>query len=211
VCVRTGAGTSPEQFAEYLREEPAVVQVWRVAADIDAVVRLACASLGELDAAVSRMQVRAACCGRASCPISRWWCVGATKLVFGDRVVRWAGQVRWGYGTYGTGAGFAVGRNVNDGPSCLPGLAGPVVVGTAWRSACGAGLERRRPESRGHWPVRPVRSWRRQLVWRDRDGATDVGAGAVTSELASSVADWGRSAAPGPGTGRSVLRGGRAG
>jgi hypothetical protein len=56
VCVRTEAGTSPEQFAAYLRAEPAVVQAWRVAADIDAVVRLACMSLAELDAAVGRMR-----------------------------------------------------------------------------------------------------------------------------------------------------------
>jgi hypothetical protein len=56
VCVRIDAGTSPEQFAAYLRAEPAVLQAWRVAADIDAVVRLACVSLAELDAAVGRMR-----------------------------------------------------------------------------------------------------------------------------------------------------------
>jgi hypothetical protein len=56
VCVRTGPGTSPEEFAAYLRAEPAVAQVWRVAADIDAVVRVACPSLAELDAVVARMR-----------------------------------------------------------------------------------------------------------------------------------------------------------
>ena len=56
VCVRTDAHTSPDRFVAYLREEPAVVQAWRVAADIDAVVRVACASLAELDAAVGRMR-----------------------------------------------------------------------------------------------------------------------------------------------------------
>lgn len=56
VCVRTDAHTSPDRFVAYLREEPAVVQAWRVAADIDAVVRLECTTLAELDAAVGRMR-----------------------------------------------------------------------------------------------------------------------------------------------------------
>jgi hypothetical protein len=56
VCVRTAAGTAPADFAAYLCTEPAVVQLWRVAADIDAVVRLACASLADLDAVVARMR-----------------------------------------------------------------------------------------------------------------------------------------------------------
>ena len=56
MCVRTDARTPPDRFVAYLREEPAVIQVWRVAADIDAVVRLECASLAELDAAVGRMR-----------------------------------------------------------------------------------------------------------------------------------------------------------
>jgi Lrp/AsnC ligand binding domain len=56
VCVRTDAHTPPDRFVAYLREEPAVVQAWRVAADIDAVVRLECTSLAELDAAVGRMR-----------------------------------------------------------------------------------------------------------------------------------------------------------
>jgi hypothetical protein len=56
VCVRTDAHTSPDRFLAYLREEPAVVQAWRVAADIDAVVRLACTSLADLDAAVGRLR-----------------------------------------------------------------------------------------------------------------------------------------------------------
>jgi hypothetical protein len=58
VCVRTAAGTDPADFAACLAAEPAVAQVWRVAADIDAVVRLACASLAELDAVVARMRHR---------------------------------------------------------------------------------------------------------------------------------------------------------
>ncbi len=56
VCVRTDAHTPPDRFVAYLREEPAVVQAWRVAADIDAVVRLECTSLADLDAAVGRMR-----------------------------------------------------------------------------------------------------------------------------------------------------------
>jgi hypothetical protein len=56
VCVRTAARTDPAQFAAYLRTEPAVAQVWRVAADIDAVVRIACLSLVDLDAVVARMR-----------------------------------------------------------------------------------------------------------------------------------------------------------
>src|SRR5262245_47030299 len=56
VCVRTDAHTSPDRFVAYLREEPAVVQAWRVAADIDAVVRLECTTLADLDAAVGRMR-----------------------------------------------------------------------------------------------------------------------------------------------------------
>lgn len=56
VCVRTDAHTPPDRFVAYLREEPAVIQAWRVAADIDAVVRLECPSLTDLDAAVGRMR-----------------------------------------------------------------------------------------------------------------------------------------------------------
>src|SRR5215475_12074513 len=56
VCVRTDPHTSPDRLMAYLREEPAVVQAWRVAADIDAVARLECATLAELDAAVGRMR-----------------------------------------------------------------------------------------------------------------------------------------------------------
>ena len=56
MCVRTGPGTSPGEFAAYARAEPAVAQVWRVAADIDAVVRLVCSSLADLDAVVARMR-----------------------------------------------------------------------------------------------------------------------------------------------------------
>jgi Lrp/AsnC ligand binding domain len=57
VWVRTGPTTSPEQFVAYLANEPAVAQVWRVGADIDAVVRLTCASLSDLEAVV-RMRHR---------------------------------------------------------------------------------------------------------------------------------------------------------
>jgi hypothetical protein len=56
VCVRTDARTPPDRFVAYLREEPSVVQAWRVAADIDAVVRLECTTLADLDAAVGRMR-----------------------------------------------------------------------------------------------------------------------------------------------------------
>lgn len=56
VCVRTAPDTGPADFAAYLRTEPTVAQVWRVAADIDAVVRLTCRSLTELDAVVARMR-----------------------------------------------------------------------------------------------------------------------------------------------------------
>ena len=56
MCVRTDAHTAPDRFLAYLREEPAVAQAWRVAADIDAVVWLECASLADLDAAVARMR-----------------------------------------------------------------------------------------------------------------------------------------------------------
>ncbi|GAA5198704.1 hypothetical protein GCM10023322_72690 [Rugosimonospora acidiphila] len=58
VCVRTADTTDPEQFAAYLRTELAVAEVWRVAADIDAVVRLSCASLADLNAVVARMRHR---------------------------------------------------------------------------------------------------------------------------------------------------------
>jgi hypothetical protein len=56
VCVRTGPATSPEEFVTYLAAEPAVEQVWRVAADIDAIVRLTCSSLAELEGVVARMR-----------------------------------------------------------------------------------------------------------------------------------------------------------
>jgi hypothetical protein len=56
VCVRTGPTTSPEQFVAYLTGEPTVAQVWRVAADIDAVVRVVCSGLAELEAVVARMR-----------------------------------------------------------------------------------------------------------------------------------------------------------
>jgi hypothetical protein len=56
VCVRTGPSASPEQFAAYLAVEPTVTKVWLVAADIDAVVALTCASLTELEAVVARMR-----------------------------------------------------------------------------------------------------------------------------------------------------------
>jgi hypothetical protein len=56
VCVRTDAVTSAEEFVAYLRAEPAVRQAWRVAADIDVIVRLSCESLAAIDDAVSRMR-----------------------------------------------------------------------------------------------------------------------------------------------------------
>ena len=45
------------------------------------------------------------------------------------------GACPWGYGTYGTAARSAVGRNVDGGLSRALGPVGPVVIGTAWR--CG--------------------------------------------------------------------------
>jgi hypothetical protein len=56
VCVRTGPGTSPQQFVSYLAGEPTAVQVWMVAADIDVIVRLACPSLSALETVVARMR-----------------------------------------------------------------------------------------------------------------------------------------------------------
>lgn len=58
VWVRTRPATSPERFVAYLADEPAVAQVWRVGADIDAVVHLTCPSLSDLEAVVVRMRHR---------------------------------------------------------------------------------------------------------------------------------------------------------
>ena len=56
VCVRTGPTTCPERFVAFLADEPTVAQVWRVAADIDVVVRINCPSLAALEAVVARMR-----------------------------------------------------------------------------------------------------------------------------------------------------------
>jgi Lrp/AsnC ligand binding domain len=56
VCIRTGPTTSPERFVAYLADEPTVVQLWRVAADIDVVVRINCPNLAALEAVVARMR-----------------------------------------------------------------------------------------------------------------------------------------------------------
>jgi hypothetical protein len=56
VFVRTGPSMSPTEFVRWVMRDSTVIQVWRVAADIDVVVRLSCPSLAALEAVVARMR-----------------------------------------------------------------------------------------------------------------------------------------------------------
>ncbi|MFI6761876.1 hypothetical protein ACIBF5_22315 [Micromonospora sp. NPDC050417] len=58
VCVRLAASTDGDRFARHLRDDERVVAAWWVAADIDLMVRLSCASLPELNAAVAALRLR---------------------------------------------------------------------------------------------------------------------------------------------------------
>ena len=58
VCVRLAGPTDGDLFARHLRTDHRVVAAWWVAADIDLMVRLSCANLPELNAAVADLRLR---------------------------------------------------------------------------------------------------------------------------------------------------------
>lgn len=58
VCVRLAGRTDDGRFARHLRGDHRVVAAWWVAADIDLMVRLSCADLAELSAAVADLRLR---------------------------------------------------------------------------------------------------------------------------------------------------------
>jgi DNA-binding Lrp family transcriptional regulator len=56
VRVRLVGGTEHEPFEKHLRDDPAVVDAWRLAGDCDYEVRLTCRSLADLDNALGELR-----------------------------------------------------------------------------------------------------------------------------------------------------------
>jgi hypothetical protein len=56
VRVQMTAGTDPDCFETYLRDEAGVAEAWRLAGDCDFEVRLCCRSLADLDATVAQFR-----------------------------------------------------------------------------------------------------------------------------------------------------------
>jgi len=56
VRVQMMAGTDPDCFEAYLRDEVGIAEAWRLAGDCDFEVRLSCRSLADLDATVAQFR-----------------------------------------------------------------------------------------------------------------------------------------------------------
>ena len=56
VRVQMTAGTDPDCFEAYLRDEAGIAEAWRLAGDCDFEVRLSCRSLADLDATVAQFR-----------------------------------------------------------------------------------------------------------------------------------------------------------
>jgi hypothetical protein len=56
VRVQMTAGTDPDCFEAYLRDEVGIAEAWRLAGDCDFEVRISCRSLKDLDATVAQFR-----------------------------------------------------------------------------------------------------------------------------------------------------------
>ena len=56
VRVQMTAGTDPDCFEAYLRDEAGIAEAWRLAGDCAFEVRLSCRSLADLDATVAQFR-----------------------------------------------------------------------------------------------------------------------------------------------------------
>ena len=56
VRVRMTAGSDPDRFEAYLRDEAGIAEAWRLAGDCDFEIRLSCRSLADLDATVAQFR-----------------------------------------------------------------------------------------------------------------------------------------------------------
>ncbi|WP_446219175.1 Lrp/AsnC ligand binding domain-containing protein [Micromonospora sp. IBHARD004] len=76
VSVRLTSEAASDRFLAQLRAEPAVVAAWWVAADVDAVLRLACRDLTVFEGVLSRLRLSGAVVGAVTYLLLRPIAVG---------------------------------------------------------------------------------------------------------------------------------------